>query len=489
MLRDSMKAAISLVAPAATYFLIRLHVGRVLGEDALGIYSLVWAVYSFALLAATLGMGSGLTRYAAQLGGSPSRQSRILIVGLLQTVVTALLAAIVLIAVAQPMSTLVFGVEALAVLLQYAAVALPGAAVGKAVLGFLNGRRKFGTYALVSVAQNVAVVLCSLACIESGLGIRGATIGLLAPASAVGLASLGSLRSAIRLGIKSLHAVPFSRSLFTFGLLVTLTNGVGLVQGYTDTLMIGAYLGEREVGAYTAALLALQLTAFAGHAVQISTTPRIAAQWRRGAIEDMCNTIDHALNDMTAVVLPLAFSLALGSKLLVGFVFGDGFDNATSTLTLLMPGAAAIGIWSAVGTVLSSTGHVRTALRLSLLSAGVNVLLNAALIPALGIRGAAMATSTSLILGCTLEAYVVQKRLGVRLRWTQPALAGLLLALSAAALLLTARTPTTVLGMLLSWMGASVLCAAMLPEPYMRRAGWDWLRTRGKSRHDRKQRR
>ncbi len=464
MLSEYWRACISLLLPAAAHALLRVYVAQRLGEDALGLYSLTWTAYSCALTFGVVGAGVSMTRYAAQLTVSVQRRSRVLSAGLFQAFAGSLLVAMVLSLLARPIALSLFEVEDLAQLLYLAAIALPGAAIGKVVLGFLNGQQRMGTFMTLSAAQSVAIVACTVALVEKGYGATGAILGLLIPAAVAGFASLIAVRRETGQEPRKATAFPFfSPTLLRYGALVTLTNSVGLVQGYTDTVMIGAFLSETEVGLYAAATVLLQLVLFPGNAARLVATPRIAALWSREEAASLQHLIEHTLSAVAVITVPSAFTIALGGTVLLPIIFGAPFSAAGRAIALLMPGAAAMATWAAVGATLGITGHVQMAFRLSLVSAAANIPLNAILIPQFGIAGAALATTVSLLGACIMEAYAIHKRLGIGISWRRPLAAGAVLIAVAAWLLATGRQPGTLSECALWWFAAAGLCFAMQP--------------------------
>ncbi len=473
MLHDSVRAGLSLLIPAATHFLLRLYVGRSLGQEALGLYTLTFAVYSLALIIGTFGSGAGLTRYVAQIQRSHLRKARLLATAMIHSAGISGIVALALALAARPLSAYLFEMYDLSTYLIIAAVALPGAVTGKVVLGFLNGERRLGIYATIVIVQSLFIAVCTILIVETGHGMSGAVIGLFLPVAVTGMASVAVVYREVNLGFspRRRHLL-LSSGLLRFGFYVTLINGVGLLQGYTDTLMLGVFLAERDVGIYAAAILMLEGVRFPAAAMRMASTPRIATLWAAGEIRRLTELVNRTTGVVAMIVLPIAFTCMVASTVLLRELLGHSFQAAATPLILLMPGGMAMGVWAGVGALLSSTGHVRTAFRCSVVSAGANVLLNISLIPPFGVEGAALATTVSLCLGCALQVREVQRRVGIELQWTRVALTGGFLAAIAAGLMLTESQPTTLPEIAIWWFAASILCA----RSFIYRESVDWFR-------------
>jgi O-antigen/teichoic acid export membrane protein len=93
---------------------------------------------------------------------------------------------------------------------------------------------------------------------------------------------------------------------------------------------------------------------------------------------------------------------------------------------------------------------------------------NAILIPHFGIAGPALATTASLIGGCTPEACTVHKRLCIGISWRRPLAAGAVLITVAAWVLATGRQPGTLFGCVLWWIAAAARRFAIEPSAMRR---------------------
>jgi O-antigen/teichoic acid export membrane protein len=113
------------------------------------------------------------------------------------------------------------------------------------------------------------------------------------------------------------------------------------------------------------------------------------------------------------VALPGAVVLILFGGPLLDFVFGSEFARGASALALLVGGNLIAVAAGSVGNILNMTGHEGDTVFASGVAALSNLVLNLALIPVLGIRGAAAATALSLVLWNVILVFRVHSRVGV----------------------------------------------------------------------------
>jgi O-antigen/teichoic acid export membrane protein len=92
-------------------------------------------------------------------------------------------------------------------------------------------------------------------------------------------------------------------------------------------------------------------------------------------------------------------------------IFGEAFEAASTVLAILVFGQAINALTGPVGIIMVMTGHHDQVSRIVGFSAALNVVLNAALIPAWGIEGAAVATViTTAFKNLAMLVYVLRQQ-------------------------------------------------------------------------------
>jgi len=147
----------------------------------------------------------------------------------------------------------------------------------------------------------------------------------------------------------------------------------------------------------------------------------------------LATTVGSALAVLESIALPVGALVAIFSPELVLLLGGPSYAGAAPALALLALALALSYVNGVFGNALMAMGHGRALLRLSAGPLAINLALNLALIPPLGIDGAAVAVVFS-----ELVALVLVRRCFVRLAAAPPApphakiaTAGLVLALLA----------------------------------------------------------
>ena len=192
-----------------------------------------------------------------------------------------------------------------------------------------------------------------------------------------------------------------------------LFSGSHLVLSQTDTLMIGAALGAKQVGLYGAALKTSAWVPFILMAVNAIAAPLIAALYAQGDRQGLQQLVSIAARWMFYPALATGIGLAVLAEPILQ-LFGPGFVAAKGTLIILILGQLVNVGAGSVGYLMIMTGHQNETLVVMATSALVNVSLNFMGIHFLGIAGAALATAFSMAMWNIRLYGLVVRRLGVR---------------------------------------------------------------------------
>ena len=163
-----------------------------------------------------------------------------------------------------------------------------------------------------------------------------------------------------------------------------------------DVLMLGAIKGTSAAGIYTVVGRGAQLIQFSLTAVSAATGPTIAqlyATRNLAQIEQVAGSSARLLWVSCAAISTTL--IAVGYWFLL--IFGAAFVQGQTALTILCLGYMISAPFELSGLLLLMTGRERDTAIGTGITAGLNVALNAVLIPKYGLEGASFATATSII--------------------------------------------------------------------------------------------
>ncbi len=173
-----------------------------------------------------------------------------------------------------------------------------------------------------------------------------------------------------------------------------------------DVLMLGAMNGTENAGLYSVAAQVATLVVFGLHAVVAITAPIISELNDKNDKRKLQEILKIASGG-AFIVAAIAMTVIVGVGPWILGLFGPSFSVAYSALTILSGGMLVFATMGLSSAVTNMTNHHVPAARSAGVALGVNIVLNAILIPLYGIDGAAIATAASMsLLSLTLMIYV-----------------------------------------------------------------------------------
>ena len=406
----------SLGITALVHFILRVFLARYLGAGDLGLYTLSFTVYSFGMLFSVFGIGAALTKYVAQYKEDTPKTNFLVSSGSIITFLIGCATGLILYFCSTPIANIFFDMPDLGALLRIVAFVFPFIALEKATLGFLNGLRRMRLFAFINITQGVLTIILTVALVLWGYGPRGAVLSFVLPIVLMSLFSLFSIRKSLARPTLE-YCTSAIKMLLAFGGYIVLANSVGLIQTHTDSIMLGYFMTETEVGIYAAAILLALAIRLPSQAIQMITNPTIATYWGKDEVDNIENLINKVMKYTAVFIIPVGFLVAFLAHEIINLIFGVEFIQAVLPLQILVIGTVIATIQSSVGGALSSTAYVSMVFKLSGITMVANIILNLLLIPRLGITGAAMATSTAMIISVLLHLYFIQRLIGARIHW------------------------------------------------------------------------
>lgn len=405
------------IAGSALAFIVSLILARVLGTVGLGTYAyaITWA--NLLSIPATLGIDQLIVReiaiYRAQsrweLMGGLLRWSNYIVLG--TSLLLTLIATTVVWVLQGSVNELV-----LAVLL--AMISIPLASLRNLRLGAMRGLDKIvlGQIPDSLLAPMIMIVLIALGywVFPHNFGVFWVLISkILAVTITFFWGSIWLWRSLPGAVIKIKPQYAGKQWLFA-ALPFMFLGTIQLINSRIDIIMLGGIKGVTEVGIYTVIIGITQLTAFIHHAALGVLGPTIATLYSEGKFKKLEKLIQKSALAVFFLSLLLGFTIMGFGKYLLLF-FGTEFVTGITAMKILIGGQIFNALTGPVGLVLNMTGHQNETAIATGISAVLNIMLNAILIPKWGINGAAIATVTSIIAINIIKVIMMQKRLGIAL--------------------------------------------------------------------------
>ena len=204
------------------------------------------------------------------------------------------------------------------------------------------------------------------------------------------------------------------RSLITYSIWAFLIGSGSLIFSYADTIFIGYFMDNGDVGVYRVALQLTTAGTFLTAAIAGTLTPKFSNWSAKGDLTQIPGILTKSITYGLLLAVPTAAGGILLSDRLLYFFYGAEFaaGGAACAILLLLQIVNVFMVF--LGTTLCAIDHARQSFYASGSAALLNVALNVLLIPIIGIEGAAVASLVSITLNAVLLWYYLRQHLSVR---------------------------------------------------------------------------
>lgn len=158
-----------------------------------------------------------------------------------------------------------------------------------------------------------------------------------------------------------------------------------------DLIIVGLMLGTDAAGIYAVASRVATFVMFPLNTVNMVVAPTISTKLAQGDVNGLRRIIKLGAWFSVMATVPLCLVLVVAGEFVLR-LFGPHFVEGATVLSLLAISRVVNGLTAMSGYLMSMSGHEKELARALGYSAIANVVLNVALIPVLGMAGAAVAT-------------------------------------------------------------------------------------------------
>jgi len=382
------------------------------GAEAVGVFEIAFTFIILLSVVARFGLDGALVRYIGQFGAQQKHGAvRWLYRNSMRFSLVLSLALALTLYVCAPLLQ-VFGGSNLVASLRWAAAAIPFFTLMNMNGETLRGYKRMFAYSYLqqgSVIFIAAIIFMAWPFTDAGIG--GVQAFFIASVL-IFLLSIWQMRQQfsqvepmVSAGISFNQVLKIARPIF-------LSSSIFFLISWTDTLMIGYFMNEADVGVYRIAFKVSTLITFTMFAINGIAAPLIAARYHSGDHDGLKGLIHNIGLFNFFMSVPIFLVIVLVPTFLLS-LFGAEFGQGREVLLLLCAGQVVFALSGPVMYILTMTQHERTALYIMYVTAAINLLGNAILIPMYGIYGAAIATTASTIIWNLLAVVFVRKFIGV----------------------------------------------------------------------------
>lgn len=387
----------SVVSKAITYF-YRAMVGRVLGPEAYGQLSLALMVLGVINTVALLSIGSGLKQKIPQ---ASSREEQLAYVKSSYKLIVPLsfVFSILMFLSSDLVASRVFNSPDLAILIKTLAIVPFFNSISYvSIETFLAFKQPKYSALINQILQNLIQLITTAAFLMLSYGIFGAALGW----------TIGAVTTSI-LAFVLLWKKKFPeifqkkkyeskrKELLKFSLPLVMSGLIGTILGWTDTFFLGYYMGDDQVGFYNAALPTAILLTIPMKALGTVSLPSLSEQSTESK-DNVRSTLKTMERWTFSAAFPGFLLMALFSEEILNLLFGPEYLVASQALIILSFGYLFSAATGRIGDVVKTYEKTDILFKNTLGQFLLNIPLNILLIPQYGLIGAAIATTTSIVL-------------------------------------------------------------------------------------------
>ncbi len=271
------------------------------------------------------------------------------------------------------------------------------------------GRGMVGINQISGLIDTLVRIGVQVAAIVLGYGVAGLAGGFVAGILASGLFNFRFL---------DLSPAPFGRShvtsLLAFSVWTFLSSGGYLIFSYADTIMIGYFMAEADIGIYRVALQLTSIATFVTIALHTTLYPKISYWGKQNDLSLVEGALARAFTYSLLLAVPVvAGGWILGERLLY-FFYGESFATGAGALAILLLVQVTHVFMSLQTMCLNALDRPQDSFRVTAIAVTANVVLNILLIPAYGIVGASVATLVTMVLNAALANRALSRNIRVR---------------------------------------------------------------------------
>jgi O-antigen/teichoic acid export membrane protein len=396
IVRGAFGSAMVKVAGVGITFLLQVMLARLLGVEEFGIYAYVLAWLNVLVLLATLGFENTLVRYVAVYR---SARDWSLLRGIVRTSNAFVVLMGLLIAVCVWFGGWFYhtlGAPGTGRAFMFAAGVIPLLALAMtnqaAIRGLKNVVRGQLPVLFVYPLLTTVVVAGWHQAASTGLTAANAMLATMVAALVSLILSYYWARQHLPPQVKTAGCVYAVRDWFAMSIPMLWLAGMGIVLTHTDIIMLGLIEDTQNAGIYGAAVRISMVVAFGLTATNTIVAPVVAELYGKNEIEELRRILRLVARGVFAVTAVVSVLLLLFGKEVLD-IFGSEFSAGYAALLVLLAGQLINTVSGPVGYVMTMTGHQNRASVIIGLCAIANIVLNALLIPAYGMLGAASATA------------------------------------------------------------------------------------------------
>ncbi len=375
-----------------------------------------------------LGLPHATTKYVSE---SLAKKDRAQLKGfiyaslIIEVVVGAFLS-IILFLLADVLAEEVFHKPDLGLFLRLASPILFLGAISNTFMSTLIGYHKMKDFALINICNFTIKLVLAVVLVARGFGVAGALLGFVFGWLVGTALSFFFYLLKIRPQLKETSHTEISvqsKKMIRFGIPMAVSIASILIYEWVDKLVLAAFSDEiRHVSLYSIAFGMVALPLIISRSINTSFFPIVSALDAKKDVKKLRVTYESVIRLTMLLLNPILVGMIVLSPQIIKLLYGTEFEEAVYPYIILALWGFFRPAHTFAGSVLAGTGISKTNAKIDGFTAGLNFCLNILLIPLFismnqgyGPIGAALATTSSYIIGMSIMVHLANKRINAKL--------------------------------------------------------------------------
>ncbi|MBU3913365.1 MAG: flippase [Nanoarchaeota archaeon] len=411
-------------------YIFRITIARYYGPEVYGLFSLATMIFGMTITFSLLGLTSGLARFIPQYRGKNESNQLSYLFRFTKKVllITSVISALFLFFLSEFIAVNIFHNIDLIIWIKILSFFVPIAILSGIFLEAIKSYELISYHSFIfNILQNVMRVLILAILILLGFNAPSAIVSYCLGFLAVLIASYAVCRYKIPgLFLKSKLSkkckLKVRKGFLSYSIPLLFLGIVSIIFYWVDSFFLGYFKGAEAVGFYNAAVPIALLLAIIPEIFMQLFFPMINRHYSKNNFE-LINQLSKQIGKWIFMVnLPIFILIFIFPGAAINILFGSQYLIAENALRILIFGSfiASIGIIS--NNLLSMIGKSKLILVDIIIASIMNIILNVLLIPlpsilgidnSLGINGAAIATTISVVSLSLLFFFQAKKNIGI----------------------------------------------------------------------------
>ena len=384
-------------------YIIHFGLARMVSADVYGRFGVILSILTLTQIFLLQGIPEAVTKYIAE-----GRDSRIVTKKAteLQFIFSLILFfGLLLLA---PYIAEILHDEKLTNYLRFVSFIIPIRAMSSLYRGVLNGFEAFGKTTIGEIMNSFPRVIFVFLFVYLGFElfgvIGGYIVGSFLALLVFAILSRNLSESGNSIGNKEL--INFSYPIIIFAFFFSLIPSL-------DLLFVKSLIEEGAMaGYYTAARTIPTIFGVVSMGLTITLLPSISKSYQEKNIALTKSYINNSLRYALMILLPSAFIFSATSSELLSFLFGAEYSKAGGAFSILVFGWLFLYMFLIMSSIINGSGKTKIPMYISLFILPICIFSNYFLIPIFGLKGAALATTITCLIGISFTSFFVYRIFG-----------------------------------------------------------------------------